>query len=106
MVINTLMIVEIITSTIYFLFTFYPFTACFISIPVPSKVAMSDEEPKDQKKELDKKNHDKCKTAWDAYEACGKRIKGKQEVNCAGYYFDYHQCIDHHTSKELFSKLK
>lgn len=56
------------------------------------------------RKELDEQYHESCVKQWDAYEACGERIKASKEegANCEGWYHDYLKCLDNHVSILLY----
>eukprot|EP00891_Asterochloris_glomerata_P009378 jgi/Astpho2/9378/e_gw1.00145.152.1_t len=41
-----------------------------------------------------------------AYQACCKRIKGKEGAHCTGQFFDYWGCVDKCAAPRLFSVLK
>lgn len=68
---------------------------------------MSDDEPVDILPDLIKQSQPQCAKLWTAYEACAKRIQGKDDgSNCSGTFTDYWKCIDNAVAKKLFTKLK
>lgn len=65
-------------------------------------IQMSDDEPVDFQADLVKQVHPQCIKQWTAYEACSKRIDGKDDGNnCNGTFTEYWKCIDSKIAKKV-----
>ncbi|KAL8536089.1 hypothetical protein ACS0TY_011646 [Phlomoides rotata] len=69
---------------------------------------VADDEPVDQKRELEDRCKAPCTRPLKEYQACSKRIQGDEsgQKHCTGQYFDYWRCVDKCVATKLFTHLK
>ncbi|KAG0557569.1 hypothetical protein KC19_11G141200 [Ceratodon purpureus] len=72
----------------------------------PEEEEEEESDPVDTKPECEASCKPRCVKQLLAYEACEKRIEGKEGKHCTGQYFDYWGCIDRCSATKLFRTLK